>query len=572
MSIHNSNIAEDVKVMMLKGEKGDTGYPTDAQVQTAVDDWLDESGGQLITPWMNTHGADAIETSVDSWLDDHPEATTTVQDGAITEAKLDNALKLKIAKEYVTPQMFGAVGNGVADDTTAMQQALSNPVVFIPSGTYKITNTLTASANFVIGQDCEIVADFAECKSAVMKFTADDVINVSGISIDANNIAAICFLIDDNDNDNVLDEVNFENCIGKNTDNADLAVTVGGLIVDRQSKITSIERCNFTEICRSSGNAGVIASNGIGVGQIVGVCNISNNYIDGVYFDESIKSDADGIRAFSLNRLDASLEEDTNINIENNVILNCQGRFVKVQGENFTISKNTCKNNNIELMSEFRGIDLQTGKGMILNNIIHLVDCTGGSSRAALCLAARNYTKRYVHAVIEGNDIFNSALSGYGLLYGCLDIPASIKFNGNILRNFINGVYVSRSVELTNPTDLIVCANSFFNVTNTVKVVTESSYISKIVENNIGAVSTVTSTGADAKAVMMDIYNAFPQVGDYQGYVDWTSHGGWAYRMTRISATRAIVMFFEGAYIYLMYHGSDSQIVYYQYKFTTQLS
>lgn len=35
----------------------------------------------------------AIQSSVDDWLDDHPEATTTVEDGAITKAKLDSSLQ-----------------------------------------------------------------------------------------------------------------------------------------------------------------------------------------------------------------------------------------------------------------------------------------------------------------------------------------------------------------------------------------------------------------------------------------------------------------------------------------------
>lgn len=37
--------------------------------------------------------AEDITTAVDAWLDDHPEATTTVEDGAISYAKLDSSLK-----------------------------------------------------------------------------------------------------------------------------------------------------------------------------------------------------------------------------------------------------------------------------------------------------------------------------------------------------------------------------------------------------------------------------------------------------------------------------------------------
>ena len=63
--IKDIDLIGTVKVVMVKGEKGDVGVPTDSQVLTAVSEWLSA----------------------------HPEATTTVQDGAITEAKLANDVK-----------------------------------------------------------------------------------------------------------------------------------------------------------------------------------------------------------------------------------------------------------------------------------------------------------------------------------------------------------------------------------------------------------------------------------------------------------------------------------------------
>ncbi len=60
---------------------------TDGQVLTS-----DGEGG---ASWEDPVQPDPemIATAVDAWLDEHPEATTTVEDGAITRAKLDNTLK-----------------------------------------------------------------------------------------------------------------------------------------------------------------------------------------------------------------------------------------------------------------------------------------------------------------------------------------------------------------------------------------------------------------------------------------------------------------------------------------------
>lgn len=85
-----------------------------------------------------------IDESLRTWLDDHPEATTTVQDGAITEEKINGSFLPWIRNDYVTPEMFGAVGDGVADDTEAVQAAInygsknSVNVRFNSHGTYCI--------------------------------------------------------------------------------------------------------------------------------------------------------------------------------------------------------------------------------------------------------------------------------------------------------------------------------------------------------------------------------------------------------------------------------------------------
>lgn len=89
---------------------------------------------------------EVIDTSVKSWLDNHPEATTTVQDGSITELKISGSFLPFIKNIYITPQMFGAVGDGVTDDTEALQsmfdRAGHGSTVFFEVGKYLISKTI----------------------------------------------------------------------------------------------------------------------------------------------------------------------------------------------------------------------------------------------------------------------------------------------------------------------------------------------------------------------------------------------------------------------------------------------
>lgn len=116
----------------------------------AIREQISELKGDLDT--LNQGGLnlkeDFIGTQVNNWLDEHPEATTTVQNGSLDELKFTDEAKTKIVKEYVTPEMFGAVGDGVTDDTNAVQECLNNSNKFkILVGNYKITNSIIITGN-----------------------------------------------------------------------------------------------------------------------------------------------------------------------------------------------------------------------------------------------------------------------------------------------------------------------------------------------------------------------------------------------------------------------------------------
>lgn len=135
------------------------GYAPDAK---AVGDRLTDV--ENLAETLNEGGLelkdDVIATNVEDWLDAHPEATTTVQDdslttakyknssvttpkladGAVTGAKVDTSFLKTIENAYVTPEQFGAVGDGVTDDTQAWQSAVDSGynVRALNGKTYKI--------------------------------------------------------------------------------------------------------------------------------------------------------------------------------------------------------------------------------------------------------------------------------------------------------------------------------------------------------------------------------------------------------------------------------------------------
>lgn len=139
---------EDKKINFPIREDGTVDFGNNGQILRS------KSGGQ--TEWIDpaTPTQEQINTSVNAWLDDNPSATTTVEDDSLTEVKFTDELKKKTIKDYVTPEMFGAVGSGDLDDDdtdavrAALKYSIDNGKKLLLPNTYYITRSLLTDTDY----------------------------------------------------------------------------------------------------------------------------------------------------------------------------------------------------------------------------------------------------------------------------------------------------------------------------------------------------------------------------------------------------------------------------------------
>lgn len=188
-----------------------------------------------------------IEDSVDEWLAAHPEYVTTVVDGSLTLPKFAESLKMLTVKDYVTPEMFGAVGDGVTDDTAAVQSAINDSlksVVLI--GTYRITAKLDAASNkriyglpgATLRWDNVVGATYLFGGSGLSDIKIDNITFDGGTQLETRHVISLL----------TSSNLEFNGCVFKNS--FGYATRFNG-----SSKIL-IKDCAFEDITGAAGNPG----------------------------------------------------------------------------------------------------------------------------------------------------------------------------------------------------------------------------------------------------------------------------------------------------------------------------
>lgn len=191
-----------------------------------------------------------------------------------------NQFNKEFTNLFVTPQMFGGKGDGINDDTLAIQSAIdTNKIVFIPKGTYKITNTIRSTNDFY----CEGTLHYTgtgKCFSCGADFQ-----NIFISRINCDNFTGTAITIENNHCHGI-------NLYVKAISNADIGIN---LIADNSNSY--IQYCNIRfDWIEANININAIGSNGGWInhniftgGELHGTLgvkfkNLNTNYIDSNMF------------------------------------------------------------------------------------------------------------------------------------------------------------------------------------------------------------------------------------------------------------------------------------------------
>lgn len=107
--------------------------------------------------------------------------TGAIADGAITKPKINNDFLEEIENGYITPEMFGAVGDGVTDDTSAFRDmADSNIATVLLRNKYLITTRVDLTDKNIYGSNNNVIhVKSGTIRDTVIKFISCNLYGVN---------------------------------------------------------------------------------------------------------------------------------------------------------------------------------------------------------------------------------------------------------------------------------------------------------------------------------------------------------------------------------------------------------
>lgn len=214
MSLQNSGQVSDVKVLLKVGADG-AGIDSIEKTSTSgnVDTYTITYTDGRKTTFDVTNGSnieDIEKTSTVGYVDTY---TVTLTDGTTTTFEVVNGIT-----DLYTPQMYGAVGDGVTDDSDAFIDLFTNRhEILIPSGRYLITKRINVNSNTTILCNGIVLDRYVSNDYGLFHIDSQSDIYINGLNVEGSgcnhnaNYDGEGFITIVNSNNIVIDGGTFKN-------------------------------------------------------------------------------------------------------------------------------------------------------------------------------------------------------------------------------------------------------------------------------------------------------------------------------------------------------------------------
>lgn len=298
---------------------------------------------------------------------------------------------------YVDPTTYGAVGDGVADDTLALRNtfafAIPNNRAVMLKGTYLISGyigllTSTSSGGLHIACNGPVTINVSGSSTAfrqVIFAGATGTLNasISGglLTINCNNKAAVGIDLY-SASGSLSGSVSFTSAITINdckANDASATYENGGIAIDGRFANIYMDSPRVVGVERTNTSGG--ACYGISIISLAGECVIVNPYIQNILCPNGTNGvDADGIKIFGINNAtDPALQTLGKATVQGGSFIDCQGRSIKSQCSNVTVLNPYFKRQAYVSIINSHDVDFQSGNGVLIEPVFEYLRNSGTS-------------------------------------------------------------------------------------------------------------------------------------------------------------------------------------------------
>jgi hypothetical protein len=392
----------DVNLNGAVGQKGDQGIqgPTGLQGTTGNTGSTGNTGNTGATGIQGTTGntgATGIQGNTGATGNVTLSGLCFTQSGSGAVARtIDSKLK-----DVFSVKDFGAVGDGITDDRAAIQTALgamfglsgiSSGTIYFPYGRYKINAALGYEP---VNKDIKLLGDNATIQwgsatgAGMLTLNGNtNYIHIEGIIFDANNTNSRIF--QSYSAAQSAARIFINNCQFLNTFATTETPASLGCYIEGGFESVTLTNSLFKNILRSSagitggGCQAFVVTNRGAETQYAEWVNVTNNVFENILTGTSggnveRNSDADGVVLFGGRTYGANTIPASSI-VANNKFTNCQGRSIKIQGDESTITGNQIYCNVRSIARGSPHINPQIAVGNVSNNTFHFDVTSDGKS------------------------------------------------------------------------------------------------------------------------------------------------------------------------------------------------